>query len=678
MNKSKTTQKQKNRIKFKSSLLYIILCAFLTIFLLRFLEAVSLQDKNVAESMVVNEVDGVYDLTEENELNEREIILPHGQKYYPSALIEPADISESIAVEVDRFDSIAANYLTQTFCVLVPDDSQIYQMELSLSLKHAMRVYVNGELVKESGKVSALKEESEVYENHISFYATPKDGQIDVVLQSVQLYNAKGGASLAELHISSMSTTPDGSLGINEKGILIIGILFCAIAILICIFFYGAAGRGTLYFAIACVAMIMREFVLSEVWTTVDHIVDGNTAFAMEYFSVPFLTCFMTLYLFEFLGKSRIRILGYIAIGASVIYGTCVIFTDSLFYTGILRIYQIILVICIIPGITWVALKVKENDKEKIVALYGILVFFLAAVHDIVMYNGIIFHIHPKRPISELAMIVFVLAETISLLLRNGRRMAEIKEREAVTRAEKESLEKVNQMKTEFLGNISHELKTPLTVVNSHIQFVKSNMPKSDQEEIARSMNLIDAETSRMAMLITQLLDVSRIDEGRMFIQKNKISLVTVVQETLETYYPVFTKNHNTIQIKREGLIPNIDADKNRIIQVLMNVITNASKHTRNGSIIIRISANEEEAKVVISDNGEGMSKEQQDNLFNRYYTSGKTIEEKDTKSGINTGTGLGLYICKHIMELHGGKIGIESEKGKGTEVTLTFPIDID
>jgi signal transduction histidine kinase len=186
-------------------------------------------------------------------------------------------------------------------------------------------------------------------------------------------------------------------------------------------------------------------------------------------------------------------------------------------------------------------------------------------------------------------------------------------------------------------------------------------------------MNLIDAETARMALLISQLLDVSRIDEGHMLINPKSESIVTTIQTTLDTYYPVFSKNHNTLRFKKEGNIPSVLYDRDRIIQVLVNLITNAARHTRKGIITVSVMANNQYITISITDNGDGISPEHLPYLFERYYTS-YSSSTKTSGTG-NTGTGLGLYICKYIVEAHGGSISAESEHGKGTRIIFTLPL---
>jgi len=115
-----------------------------------------------------------------------------------------------------------------------------------------------------------------------------------------------------------------------------------------------------------------------------------------------------------------------------------------------------------------------------------------------------------------------------------------------------------------------------------------------------------------------------------------------------------------------------VSCDRDRIIQVLVNLIGNACKHTRNGTITVLTEKREEVVAVIIADTGAGIDKDRLAHLFERYYTK-QGDEESAEKGRTDTGTGLGLYVCRHIIKEHGGKITIESETGKGTTVTFTL-----
>jgi signal transduction histidine kinase len=427
--------------------------------------------------------------------------------------------------------------------------------------------------------------------------------------------------------------------------------------------------KETLYFAIACVVMAMRECLQSQTWTYFKWI-SGNVSFMLEYLSVVLLTIFLSLYLGQYANGKILKTVQITAITSSVFYGVCVLFGDSLFYTTILLYYQIVLVVCIVIGIVGIYWNLKNPSGEQMAALYGIAVFYIAAIRDIVMYNNV-FGKQSKIPISEEAMFIFVLAQTISLFLMNNRLIAQAREAEHRQLVEKEGLEKLNHMKTEFLGNVSHELKTPLMVVSGYAQNVRrmtegNKQPNAD--EIVHKMKLITSETERLSILVRQLLDVTRMEEGRMIIDRVPCYVDEIIYEAVDTHYPILNKNDNRLEIRIEGNIPIIQADYGRLLQVIINLIANASRYTQKGKIIVSAVHKENNLVVRVKDTGQGISLERLSEIFERY--SNKTSE-----NGKIIETGLGLPICKYIVEEHGGNIWVKSKEGEGTTVSFTLPI---
>ena len=237
----------------------------------------------------------------------------------------------------------------------------------------------------------------------------------------------------------------------------------------------------------------------------------------------------------------------------------------------------------------------------------------------------------------------------------------------------KRSFERLNMLKTEFLGNVSHELKTPLTVISVYAQ--ESERIALDSPELAghrQKMKLIAAEADRLALIVSQVSDITRIDEGQLHLNVRPVSLSQIIQSTLHTYYPVFSKNNNTVELVRGGGSPTVLCDAHRVAQVLVNLISNASRHTYDGKIIIGVKEDKDFAEVSVSDNGAGISEHRLPSMFERYRNRN---QDENSRADTDTGTGLGLHICKHIVEAHGGQISIESKESIGTTVRFSLPL---
>ena len=232
---------------------------------------------------------------------------------------------------------------------------------------------------------------------------------------------------------------------------------------------------------------------------------------------------------------------------------------------------------------------------------------------------------------------------------------------------EKEALEEANRMKTAFLSDASHELKTPLAAMSGYAQNAEMDLVNGGNTAmIQEKLKRISSESNRMALMVTQILDATRIEEGRMILELAPCDLESIVRDTVETYFSVLNKNNNRLALRIPLELPKVKADSSRLQRVFVNLISNALKHTKNGTILIKAEEEEGFVKVTVKDTGSGISEEDMPHIWERYY-KGKHSE---------TGTGLGLFICRFIVESHGGRIWAESEIGKGTTFMFTLPLE--
>lgn len=231
-----------------------------------------------------------------------------------------------------------------------------------------------------------------------------------------------------------------------------------------------------------------------------------------------------------------------------------------------------------------------------------------------------------------------------------------------------EELEALDRRKDEFIAIASHELRTPLTSIKVYGQLIENSLKKGKLSKISEFSNNMNKQIDVLEKYISNLLDVNKIQVGKLTINKREFDVYKFVkdqchalQETISSHkleiYPV----HQTIK-----------ADLERVRQVLTNLVVNAAKYSQNSKkIIIRAKKINNSVLISVKDFGVGISKNDQERIFNRFFQVEKGITEK-----YFGGLGLGLYISKEIVEQHGGKIWVESEEGKGSKFCFTIPID--
>jgi PAS domain S-box-containing protein len=224
-------------------------------------------------------------------------------------------------------------------------------------------------------------------------------------------------------------------------------------------------------------------------------------------------------------------------------------------------------------------------------------------------------------------------------------------------------VQQLNAQKDEFISFASHELKTPLTTAMGYVDLILEEPAAS-----ASYIKKIGKQMNRLSGIISELLDISRIEAGRMHVNFERYSLAKLVRNSVEALGENLQGKRVNFQLPSDEITVNVDRFK--IEQVLVNLLTNAVKYS-SAEKDINVVAMQEGTGVLISvqDFGHGIPREHRDKIFNRFYRVTKT-------AGNTEGLGLGLYICKGIMEAHAGKIWFESKKGKGTTFYISFPAE--
>ena len=230
-------------------------------------------------------------------------------------------------------------------------------------------------------------------------------------------------------------------------------------------------------------------------------------------------------------------------------------------------------------------------------------------------------------------------------------------------------LEDLERLRAEFLGMVSHELRTPLTTIKGSAATLLTASSTLSPAEMGDFFRIIDEQADHMRGLISDLLDVTRIEAGKMSVTPEPTVVAALVNQARE----VFLRDgaRNSIEVDVPPDLPRIGADRHRLMQVLTNLLSNASKNSPDQSAI-RVSASVEDMYVAISvsDKGRGVPAERLPHLFRKY----SRIDSEDLGRHL-AGEGLGLAICKGIVEAHGGRIRAESDgPGLGTRFTFTVP----
>ena len=227
---------------------------------------------------------------------------------------------------------------------------------------------------------------------------------------------------------------------------------------------------------------------------------------------------------------------------------------------------------------------------------------------------------------------------------------------------------KLDNMRKEFVADVSHELKTPITSIIGYTDTLLEG--EYDKEIQSKFLKVISTESQRMAKLVTDLLTLSRYDNNKNKVEITEINLGDMTKKCLEKVQPEIEKKHHKVECFVTADVPLVKADKYGIERVILNILTNSIKYTpENGNIKIYVGFVYNDAYIKVIDNGIGIPEKDLPRIFERFYRVDKA---RARELG---GTGLGLAIAKEIIEQNKGSIDIKSEYGKGTEVVLRIPV---
>ncbi len=280
-------------------------------------------------------------------------------------------------------------------------------------------------------------------------------------------------------------------------------------------------------------------------------------------------------------------------------------------------------------------------------------------------------NINSKKIISRKDLRSFTdYVNTAAIAIANATAFEEVdrrvKERTKELEETNTKLRIMDKRKNDFLSYVSHEMRTPLTSVIGYSKLLLEKHNFS-QEERENCINVINKEAERLKRMITDLLDLNKLEEGGVDMKMEDSNVYRVIGEALDVMRVQIQKRGLQLEIKGDKIPKMIEFDSEKIKQVLINLISNAVKFTEKGKITIAIKDNKNDVQVSVKDTGVGIEKEDFEKVFDKF-------KQIDNKLKTEKGSGLGMPIAKGIVEAHGGNIWLESELGKGTTFYFTLP----
>jgi signal transduction histidine kinase/putative methionine-R-sulfoxide reductase with GAF domain len=278
----------------------------------------------------------------------------------------------------------------------------------------------------------------------------------------------------------------------------------------------------------------------------------------------------------------------------------------------------------------------------------------------------------PENPSLSMSYAIETL-ETISTLavagIRNARILEELKQKDEKLVAFTEKLSSVNKMKSTFVATMSHEFRTPLTSIHAYCDTLIKNVESVDKDLLKEFLYVIDEESRRLMSLVEDILDFSQIESGAMKFERKPCDLVQVVKSSVAELSRNFEVKEVTVHQELPAETLNVQAERDLIKQLVVSLLHNASKFCKTkGNVWVRLQEEVASVRIVVEDDGIGIPEDQLEKVFEQFYQ----VDQTDTRE--HGGSGLGLAMCRSVVEWHEGRIWVQNMTGGGARFVAVLP----
>lgn len=621
-------------------------------------------------------VDGVLDLSDWDFRQNGPVKLNGEWEFYWHQLLTPQDVQRG-ETRGDRHVSVPSvwnsdrhkdsrypgqGFATYRLRVKINDPNALYSLKLG-TISTSYRLIVNDQVLAASGIVgeSPNKASPAFHPEIISFKADAEE--LDLLVQVANFTYARGG-----LWSPIILGLDDQILALREanrqREIFLLGALFIMALYHIAIFVLQKKYRfrAELYFVLMMLLFALRllfggEYLILRFFPSLSM----RWLVFFEYTAIYWATPSLALFIQKlYPDECSPRVLhGLLTIAGVLTLIT--LLTPIGFYTRFTLWIQIISVVFCLYYL-YAAWRAAARNRAGAALLFGVIIFACGAFILESLYHWQIFSSKFTEGVFPIVSLILIFAQSFILAQRSSTAFAEV---ESLS----ERLISLDKLKDDFIANTSHELRTPLhgmiTITESILETSAAALPQEQRENLA----LVAASGKRLANLVNDILDYEKLKHGDIQLNKKEVHIHHVVSTVIEVVkYLSYGKAIIIINAIPEDM-PLIDADEDRFTQIIYNLMGNAIKFTEEGSITLTARIKMSQIEVSIADTGIGIPMDRLNDIFNSF----EQLDASLTKQPV--GTGLGLSITKHLVELHGGAIGVTSAPGQGSVFSFTMPI---
>lgn len=621
--------------------------------------------------------EGVIDLTNIDFNEDIVTVIPTFFSLYPDTFYTSEDFAFGSVMQegIPYTDGDADEYGTVRLELRLPP-GEVYSIS-GTSAFYAHRLFVDG---KEKMSIGVPSERADTAIPQSKRYITsfqPAGETTEIIIHYSAFVHADGGY-LPQFELGLMQNVTQMEQLRTFRIAAVTGVLVTTVLFFFGLFLFFQKSRYLLWFSLACLFVGLRGMLTGDkVLLLLLPNLDWYLAIRLEYLANCGVALFSALYLSRLFpgAVNRHAMGGFIAYCiANVLFiflAPPLVFTrfvNSLF-VGAYAVFGIYLLMAILTAILRKKLQTPLSSIEQILLLCGLGIFITFSALGVYTHQNANMLFGLDYP--QVGMMAFLFIHILVLALgftRIEQKLDEVRQSEREMEATNRILERLDRLRSDFLANISHEMRTPLMIMSGFAHLAKWDIEDgSADEDTLGNLDVISQEAERLAQLSSGLLRVS----ADAMLERSMVSLATIFERVTTTCTPILAKHNNQMKTNIENELPTVQVNEDMILQVLLNLIVNANRHTEDGVITLHaqsMSGNEQLAggiAISVQDSGKGIVPELLPHVFERHMSG-------------DGSHGLGLAICKEIVEEHGGSITIESTPGSGTCVTFTMPLNTE
>ncbi len=581
-------------------------------------------------------------------------------EFIPGALLTPGEFAaRENEISLGNPQDVC-QYATSRIRILLPEGKTY--MLAGRSTDYAERIFVNGQHVADVGTPGASGETMVPNTADLNFMCEPKDGVIEIVQQVSNFVHREGG-----WHDYIRVGYPDAVRAAyrHDFAVLIMGCFLALFIVHMTLFVQLRSYRANLYFSLFCLTWFLRSGVTgAKVFSALLPQLSWYIKFRIEYLSLPVSGLLVILLLHALFPRLLPTWFRYAVYTISSAFIGLFLFADTVLMSWAMLGCYAYLSASILFVAVLLCLRIRRPDLPQSITLAGLAIFFYAGIRDMFYHSDILLPPNLPATFSEIAMLIFVFFEMTAMFIGTARATEEAKAIEQRLNAENAMLDRMNRLKSDLMATVSHETRTPLAVLSGYAELIAMGMRKKGvDEQTAADLDRIADETQRIAKIMAEMQDLSRNRDSAA--HRTEVQMADILRQTARLYEPILARKNVTLTVDAPEDLPPVYANPDELTQVLFNLLQNARNHTENGSVEVNAQCTMHNAQleVTVRDTGAGISPEFLPRVFDRHAHAHPE------------GMGLGLPICKEIIDGLGGRIRVESELGKGTTVSFTLPV---